>query len=30
MQYIQVGISYIPWIGTLCLDYVEGITQTFF
>jgi hypothetical protein len=27
MQYLQVGILYIPWIGTLCLDYFKDITQ---
>jgi hypothetical protein len=27
MQYLQVGILYIPCIGTLCLDYPKDITQ---
>jgi hypothetical protein len=27
MQYLQVGILYIPWIGTLCLDNPKDITQ---
>jgi len=27
MQYLQVGILDIPWIGTLCLDYPKDITQ---
>jgi hypothetical protein len=28
MQYSQVDILYIPWIGTLRLGYPEDITQT--
>jgi hypothetical protein len=27
MQYLQVGILYIPWIGTFCLNYLKDITQ---
>ncbi len=31
MQYPRVGVSYIPWIGTLCLDcrkqLLIGITR---